>query len=116
MSPPAATKPSPGRRARASSTASDLTIPFRSSRVPGGRKRSRPAIRTVRQGEQAELEVLDDGASIPAPVGFGDGTGLDGLRERLERVGGRLDAGPRAAGGYRVVATVPISGPAAGPT
>jgi two-component system sensor histidine kinase DesK len=73
-------------------------------------------IRTVRQGGQAELEVLDDGGPTPASVGFGDGTGLEGLRERLERVGGRLDAGPRAAGGYRVVATVPITGSAVEPT
>jgi two-component system sensor histidine kinase DesK len=73
-------------------------------------------IRTVRQGEQAELEVLDDGAPTSAHVGPGDGTGLTGLRERLERVGGRLDAGPRTGGGYRVVAIVPIPGPAVEPT
>ncbi len=38
-----------------------------------------------------------------------DGTGLQGLRERLEGAGGRLDAGPGAGGGYRVIATVPIA-------
>ena len=73
-------------------------------------------IRTVRHGEQAELEVLDDGAPSAPSAGSGDGTGLEGLRERLERVGGRLDAGPGAAGGYRVVATVPVTGPVVGPT
>ena len=36
------------------------------------------------------------------------GTGLLGLRERLEQAGGSLEAGPWASGGYRVLASVPI--------
>ena len=48
------------------------------------------------------------GAGGPAAAGT-DGTGLQGLRERLERAGGRLDAGrPVRSGGYRVIATIPI--------
>ena len=68
----------------------------------------RATIRTSRHSDQAELEVLDDGAQTAASVASSEGTGLEGLRERLERVGGSLDAGPVAAGGYRVVATVPL--------
>jgi two-component system sensor histidine kinase DesK len=76
----------------------------------------RATIRTSRHSDQAELEVLDDGAQTAASVASSEGTGLEGLRERLERVGGSLDAGPGAAGGYRVVATVPLAGPSVGPT
>jgi signal transduction histidine kinase len=36
------------------------------------------------------LEVSDDGAGVPAPRDVADGFGLLGLRERAERVGGRL--------------------------
>ena len=41
------------------------------------------------------------------------GTGLAGLRERLERVGGRLDAGPARTAATALVAAIPI-GPSAG--
>ena len=44
----------------------------------------------------------------PRPIADAGGTGLAGLRERLERVGGRLDAGPAPDGGYRLVAAIPI--------
>jgi two-component system sensor histidine kinase DesK len=64
-------------------------------------------IRTTRTGATAALEVVDDGAGPPtdAPA---DGSGLAGLRERLERIGGRLEAGHQPSGGFRLVATVPI--------
>lgn len=74
---------------------------------------SHATIRTSRHGTQAELEVIDDGApetaTASARATATDGTGLQGLRERLERAGGRLDAGPSAGGGYHVIATVPIA-------
>jgi two-component system, NarL family, sensor histidine kinase DesK len=51
------------------------------------------------------VEVVDDGS------GCGDimtgGHGLQGLRERLAEVGGRLEAGPVAEGGFRLFAEVP---------
>jgi two-component system sensor histidine kinase DesK len=50
------------------------------------------------------VEIVDDGAGSPAGV---DGTGLAGLRERLNQVGGRLDAGPAEGGGFRLYAEVP---------
>lgn len=40
----------------------------------------------------------------PAPIGVG----LVGLRERVELLGGTLDAGPSPAGGYRLVAVIPV--------
>ncbi len=38
------------------------------------------------------------------------GSGLSGLAERLAQAGGRLEAGPSAGGGFRVVAVVPLAG------
>jgi signal transduction histidine kinase len=47
------------------------------------------------------LEVRDDGAEIKSP---GTGLGIRGMRERAEATGGRLSAGPAAAGGFVVSA------------
>lgn len=46
-----------------------------------------------------------------APQGImdeGTGHGLIGMRERAASAGGTLSAGPAAAGGYRVTATLPV--------
>lgn len=55
-----------------------------------------------------EIEVVDGGA----PQGRGQhvvtpGHGLVGMRERVGMLDGRLSAGPRPGGGFRVVATLP---------
>ncbi len=54
-----------------------------------------------------------------APQGLmneGTGHGLIGMRERAAAAGGTLSAGPTAAGGYRVTATLPVlNAAAAGP-
>jgi signal transduction histidine kinase len=34
------------------------------------------------------------------------------MRERVAALGGRLDVGPRPAGGFRVLATLPLDGAA----
>ena len=44
------------------------------------------------------------GAAAPQPT---SGMGLIGMRERVSALGGRLDAGPRAGGGFRVRAELP---------
>ncbi|MFD8598491.1 sensor histidine kinase [Kitasatospora sp. NPDC059646] len=57
-------------------------------------------------GRHAVLEVVDNG---PGPGKSQPGNGLSGLRERLEQVGGRLDAGPANRGkGFRLRALVPL--------
>ncbi|WP_327316204.1 sensor histidine kinase [Streptomyces sp. NBC_01235] len=53
------------------------------------------------------LTVENDGAGSTAGDG---GSGLAGLRERLRRVDGTLEAGLVGAGVFRVVAEVPLSG------
>ncbi|MEU4525859.1 histidine kinase [Amycolatopsis sp. NPDC024027] len=49
----------------------------------------------------------------PALAGSGSGAGLAGLRQRVELVGGRFDAGPRPGGGFRVGAILPAYVPTA---
>jgi signal transduction histidine kinase len=53
-----------------------------------------------------EVEVLDDGQGRPTPNGPAGGKGLLGMRERVTVHGGRLEAGPRPDGGFRVHAVL----------
>ena len=53
-----------------------------------------------------EVEVRDTGAARPAAAMSGAGLGLTGMRERVEAIGGRLEAGP-VGGGWRVRARFP---------
>ena len=56
--------------------------------------------------ERTKLSV-DNGASASPPrPGMGGGRGLEGLRERIERAGGTMSAGPTAEG-WRVEIEVP---------
>ncbi len=52
----------------------------------------------------------------PALAGSGSGAGLAGLRQRVELIGGRFDAGPNPGGGYRVDAILPAYVPTVEPT
>jgi signal transduction histidine kinase len=62
----------------------------------------------VRAGE-LEIDVRDEGAVAPSPLAAsGLGLGLAGMRERVEALGGVLDAGPGAAGGWRLHARLPL--------
>jgi signal transduction histidine kinase len=75
-----------------------VTLAFRSSRL--------------------ELEVVDDGttAADSAAAGRsgdkraapGSGHGLVGMRERVAVLGGELETGRRAGGGFRVAARLPV--------
>jgi len=57
-----------------------------------------------------EVEVVNDAAAdAEALAGHGTGNGLRGLRERVGASGGRLEAGPRESGGWRVAARIPCS-------
>ena len=67
---------------------------------------ARHAAITVRAGAGAtELEITDDGRGAPAHAGSGHG--LTGLRERVQAVGGTVEAGAGPGGGFRVTVRVP---------
>ena len=62
---------------------------------------------TVRYEPLCTKLSVDNGASAAPPrLGMGGGRGLDGLRERIERTGGTMSAGPTAEG-WRVEIEVP---------
>src|SRR5690606_40757464 len=54
-------------------------------------------------------QVDDDGRGAAAAPG-GAGHGVLGMRERAAMLGGTLVASPRAGGGYRVRAEIPVPG------
>jgi two-component system sensor histidine kinase DesK len=65
----------------------------------------------VRAGlADAEVEVVDDGGGCAGvSANGGGGNGLVGLRERAERLRGRIDAGALPDGGFRLSVCVPVS-------
>ncbi|HUZ12802.1 MAG TPA: histidine kinase [Caulobacteraceae bacterium] len=58
-----------------------------------------------RRGEIAAW-VTNDGAAVPAAK---IGLGLTGMAERVASAGGALEAGPQRAGGWRVMARLPLA-------
>jgi signal transduction histidine kinase len=68
----------------------------------------------VAYGDDAvTVQVDDDGPGVVGGPGDGgqsdgSGNGITGMRERAAALGGRLDAGPRAGGGFRVRAWLPL--------
>jgi two-component system, NarL family, sensor histidine kinase DesK len=53
------------------------------------------------------LEIADDGHGAPRPEPAGNG--LTGLRERVQAVGGTVEAGAGPGGGFRLVVRVPAA-------
>jgi signal transduction histidine kinase len=62
------------------------------------------AVRLRYDAADLVVEVCDDGRG---GVANGHGNGLAGMAERAAALGGTLDAGPRAGGGFRVYARLP---------
>jgi signal transduction histidine kinase len=72
----------------------------------------RAQVRITYSDQEVYVEVLDDGrarTSRPAAARSDLGHGLIGMRERVAVFGGRLSAGARPGGGYRVAAHLPLS-------
>ncbi len=59
--------------------------------------------------DSLELEIVDTGRGRAGGAAESGGQGLIGMRERLALCGGRLEAGRRPEGGYRVKAHIPLS-------
>ena len=59
------------------------------------------------------VTITDDGrgASVTLTGLPGAGRGTTGMRERVAALGGKLSAGPKPGGGYRVRATIPLESP-----
>ncbi len=78
-------------------------------------------IRMTHDQHSVRVEVIDDGAAIsPSSAAQPKGTaitegsskgghGLRGLAERVGELGGHLEAGPTASGGFRLAVSVPLA-------
>jgi len=60
---------------------------------------------------EAGVEVLDDGRGedpMPAGANGHSGHGIEGLRERVQRLQGRIEAGALPDGGFRLAVNLPV--------
>lgn len=64
-------------------------------------------VSVVRQNGSLTVEVDDDGRGAAADQSAA-GFGIVGMQERVTAFGGRLTAGPRTGGGWRVRAVFPV--------
>jgi signal transduction histidine kinase len=55
--------------------------------------------------------TIPTGSADPALAAGRSGTGLQGLRQRVELIDGTLDAGPSPDGGFDLAATLPADAP-----
>ena len=68
---------------------------------------SRASIAVTKENDRLRIEIDDDGVGGADPA---RGTGLRGLTDRVEALGGALEVESPASGGTRLVADIPVSG------
>lgn len=80
------------------------------TRKHAGPSVSRAQVRLWYGDDALEIHISDDGRGTAALLGtaVGGGHGLVGMRERAAAYGGSLHSGPRAEGGFEVVASLPL--------
>jgi signal transduction histidine kinase len=66
-------------------------------------------VRLVRAEDELEITVHDNGHAAPSH-GRGAGNGLRGMTERAQALGGQVEAGRLATGGFQVCARLPLGG------
>ncbi|MFE6934091.1 sensor histidine kinase [Streptomyces sp. NPDC057699] len=76
--------------------------------APGARAR----VEVGYHSDAVTVRVTNTAPEAPAPRAGGVGHGLLGIRERTAMLGGDLIHGRTPAGGYEVLATLPLEGPA----
>jgi signal transduction histidine kinase len=76
--------------------------------VRHARNATHVSVRVAADGDDVRLAVHDDGRTPPAQRG--PGFGLVGMSERAALLGGKLEAGPSADGGWRVEVVLPRNG------
>ncbi|QSB13086.1 sensor histidine kinase [Natronosporangium hydrolyticum] len=65
-------------------------------------------VRIDYQEDDVVLRIEDDGGANPPLAAVTEGSGISGMRERAAAWGGSLTARPRPAGGFEVVARLPL--------
>jgi signal transduction histidine kinase len=70
------------------------------------------AARIILDFRPAALSLTVENDGLTDPGGIEEGHGIIGMRERAAALGGRLSAGPRQGGGFRVLAELPTPGAA----
>jgi signal transduction histidine kinase len=73
--------------------------------------RARTVVQLSYRGEALVVQIDDDGRGPRANGALGTGKGLTGMRERVQALGGRLDASSRPDHGFRVRAWIPTGPP-----
>ncbi len=66
-------------------------------------------LKVARSDQRLRVSIEDDGRGAPTEQS-GSGHGLSGMRERAAALGGSVEAGTRAEGGFRVLITLPLAG------
>ncbi|MEU3557400.1 sensor histidine kinase [Streptomyces fragilis] len=72
---------------------------------------SRTRVRVRYAAREITVEVSTEGTGSPTASPGGSGRGLDGLRRRVDVLGGDFSAGPRTDGGFTVLARIPAGSP-----